>query len=130
MVRPSGTGSDAALFLAPATYFDVVNVATGKYFYNVVPQSLARGSADADYVGLEITTPDGNLYKVKKLSTIKATSVTDGRDQVAGSYITRWFPGHRYTYSFTLTKTGITDMTCTVTNWVDVTADNEDVTIE
>ena len=130
MVRPSGTGSDAALFLAPATYFDVENVATGKYFYNVVPQSLARGSADADYVGLEITTPDGNLYKVKKLSTIKATSVTDGRDQVAGSYITRWFPGHRYTYSFTLTKTGITDMTCTVTNWVDVTADNEDVTIE
>ena len=46
-----------------------LNTATGKYFYNVVPQSLARGSADADYVGLEITTPDGNLYKVKKLST-------------------------------------------------------------
>ncbi|MGN0212262.1 MAG: fimbrillin family protein [Muribaculaceae bacterium] len=130
MVKPTGTGTDEALFIAPTIYFDVENVATGKYFYNVVPQSLARGAADADYVGLEITTPDGNLYRVKKLSAIKATSVTDGRDQTAGSYITRWFPGHRYTYTFTLTKTGITDMTCTVTNWVDVTAGNEDVTIE
>ena len=98
-----------------------------------VPQLLSgSGSAgDADFVGLEITTPDGNVYKINRLSEIEASAVGSeaGQGQTARQKILRWLPNHHYTYTFTLKKTKVT-ATATVTKWNEVTADKEDVSIE
>ena len=39
-------------------------------------------------------------------------------------------PNHSYTYTFTLTKTGIKNLTATITNWKEVKADDNPVVIE
>lgn len=113
-----------------STFFSGTNI-TNPYKFMSVPQELKRGDADADFVGLEITTPDGNIYKINKLSDI--TAKTDGNDvgqgQTESQKILRWLPNHHYTYTFNLTKTGVT-ATATVAKWNEVTADKEDVTIE
>lgn len=107
---------------APGTYYKTNGVESNDYMLYVVPQTLERGSNAADYVGLEITTPDGNLYKVNRLSDIKV----NGQE----TKITRWLPNHSYTYSFTLTKTGIQQLTATITEWQRVTAGDEGIVIE
>ena len=99
-----------------------------------VPQLLSgSGSAgDTDFVGIEITTPDGNVYKINRLSKIKATAVgTEAGQGQAESQkkILRWLPNHHYTYTFTLKKTKVT-ATATVTKWNEVTAGDKNVTIE
>ena len=113
-----------------STFFSGTNI-TNPYKFMAVPQELKRGDADADYVGLEITTPDGNVYKINRLSEIEASSVSSeaGQGQTKSQKILRWLPNHHYTYTFTLKKTGVT-ATATVTKWNEVTADKEDVTIE
>ena len=126
MVKTTGTTGDLALN-QPTTYFKTDKVETNPYWLYYVPQPLSNGS---NYVGIEITTPDGNIYKINRLSEITASSVSssNGQGQTTGSAITRWLPNHHYTYTFTLTKTGIT-ATATVTKWNEVTAD-QDVSIE
>ena len=109
--------------------------ATGTEFtYAIVPQALVRATTNAtddDYVGITIVTTDNNQYYiVKKLSEITASTVTNDKVQTQGTAITRWFPGHTYTYTFTLKKAGIDKITCTVQGWVDVTATNKDITLE
>ncbi len=112
-----------------STFFSGTNI-TNPYKFMAVPQELKRGDADADYVGLEITTPDGNIYKINKLTDITASSVGSeaGQGQTVSDNITRWLPNHHYTYTFNLTKTGVT-ATATVAKWNEVTAD-KDVSIE
>lgn len=126
-VTSASRGSDN--FKSPDPFFEEANKKTNPYLFMAVPQLLSgSGSAgDADYVGLEITTPDGNVYKINQLSKIKASSVGSG--QTNGKFITRWLPNHHYTYTFTLKKTEVT-ATATVAKWNEVTADKEDVTIE
>ena len=108
--------------------------ATGTEFsYAIVPQALVRGDnpTDDDYVGITIVTGDNNQYYiVKKLSEIKAETVTNQKNQAQGAAITRWFPGHTYTYTFTLKKSGIDKITCTVQGWVNITANNKDISLE
>ena len=107
---------------------------TGEYTWQFVPQPLVRketSPADGDYVGITIHTTDNNEYFiVKKLSEITATSVTDERNQHKDAAIKRWYPGHKYTYTFTITKKGIDAITATVANWVQVTGDNVDLDLE
>ena len=71
------------------------------------------------------------MYKINRLSEIEASAIGSeaGRGQTNGGFITRWLPNHHYTYTFTLKKTEVT-ATATVTKWNEVTAGNEDVTIE
>lgn len=129
-VQTTGT-TTSNYFKVPSTYFTTDNEVTDKYFYNVVPQALSRGSAVNEHVGIEITTPDGNVYKVNDLTSIEASSVdASQKDQTANEAITRWFPGHIYTYSFYLTKTGIKDITATITNWIEVTTPDTPIQIE
>ncbi len=108
--------------------------ATGTEFsYAVVPQALVRGDnpTDDDYVGITIVTGDNNQYYiVKKLSEIIAGTVTNQKNQTQGDAVIRWFPGHTYTYTFTLKKAGIDKITCTVQGWVNVTANNKDISLE
>ena len=110
------------------------DAATGTEFtYAIVPQALVRSATptDDDYVGITIVTADNNQYYiVKKLSEIIASTVTNVKSQTKDSAITRWFPGHTYTYTFTLKKAGIDKITCTVQGWENVTADNKNISLE
>ena len=130
-VTSASRGSDD--FKSPNPFFEEANKKTYPYLFMAVPQLLSgSGSAgDTDFVGIEITTPDGNVYKINRLSKIKATAVGTeaGQGQTNGKFITRWLPNHHYTYTFTLKKTEVT-ATATVAKWNEVTADKEDVTIE
>lgn len=92
------------------------------YTSYVVPQSLSRGDGDANKVGLTIVTADGNKYTISDLSKIKDTATSPAA-------IATWLPGSKYTYTFTLTKTGVTFATCKVVDWKDVTAENTPITL-
>lgn len=142
-VSPENWSNTEVTMTSPATtaaadYFTstgVTNRTQSKtYTYAVVPQSLSRNfssDSDNDYIGIFIQTPDHNqYYVVKKLSDITATTVTDERDQTQGQRIKRWYPGHTYTYTFTITKTGIKNVTATVADWVNVTGQNTNITLE
>lgn len=112
-----------------------ITTETNPFTWAVVPQALKRGdSSNTDesyYVGITITTPDNNQYYViKDLYSIKPTSVGTSNNQTTDKAITRWYPNHKYTYTFKITKKGITNITCSLVNWSDVTAGNKDITLE
>lgn len=96
----------------------------------VIPQALVEADV---YVGLEIQTPDKNMYYVvQKLSEITAgvtTPADDGYNHTNGEKIKRWYPGHHYTYTLTLKKTGIDKITCSLANWKEISG-SSDVTLE
>ena len=118
-----------------AYYYDKNDHTVSKeYNFRVVPQALVRdsGANMSDYVGLTITTPDPEMnqyYVIKKLSEIKATSETAG-NQTKNEYITRWYPGHDYTYTINISKTGIDAITCSVVEWNTVKGDDFDIDLE
>ena len=134
VVTPSATVTGEHTMTVPSDYYSSEGLITNKYTYTVVPQSLSRNfnsTSDEDYVGLFIQTPDNNqYYVVKKLSEIIASEVSDERNQTKNEKITRWYPGHSYTYIITISKKGIEAITCTVADWVKVTGDNIDIDLE
>lgn len=104
---------------------------THVYKYGAVPQLLTG-------VKLRITTPDNNQYIVD-LATAKVASDKITSNNLANPYhqgsdgkytINRWYPGFKYNYTFTLKKSGITDITATIVDWETVKAGNEDVQIK
>ena len=110
---------------------------TGEYTFNVIPQELKRdgGTTEDYYVGITIKTPDNNqYYVVKQLSDILATSVGTSQNQTAGNEntnkITRWYPNHKYIYTFTITKKGIEAITCTLADWSEVIGENINIDLE
>lgn len=126
-IVPSETLSGSGMALAPGE--------SNTYSLYVVPQLLKRnsGASDNDYIGITIHTQDNNeYYIVKKLSEIKATSVGSEvtNKQTADNYITQWFPGHKYSYTFKITKTEIKNITATIVGWQDVTAGSTDLDLE
>ena len=132
LVTPTGTLTDS-IFMAPAKGIDKTDGTynkTGAFSFAVVPQALIRTSGTNVYVGITIKTPDDNqYYVVKSLAEIAATS--NGGSQNQGlSAINFWYPNHSYTYTFTLTKAGIKNVTCTVEDWTYVTATNKDISLE
>lgn len=112
------------------------NAAKSVFHYGVVPQSLAN-------VKLRITTPDNNQYTVN-LAGAKVSSGNITSNNLANPYrlvggtgadkdkyiIDSWYPGFKYNYTFTLKKSGIIDITATILDWENISADNEDVTIK
>ena len=124
------TRETAVTMTAPQTFFknSSSNLETNEFTYFIVPQTLVEGQT---YVGLEIKTPDNNIYYVvKKLSEITATSVGNNGTQVQNEAIKWWYPNHSYLYTITLKKTGIEKITCTLVDWTEVTGSNQNVTIE
>lgn len=133
IVTPTGDLVATQTMTKPDDYFESGVIQTKPFTYAVVPQPLYRGPSDveANYIGITITTPDHNqYYVVKKLYEIKPTSVGTSNNQTTENAITRWYPNHNYTYTFTITKKGIDAITCTVADWIDVTAANKDITLE
>ena len=98
--------------------------------YGAIPQSLAG-------VVLEITTPDHNHYLID-LANVKASASNISSKNVQNPYaivdgkctINRWYPDYKYTYSFTLSKKGVTGITCTILDWEKVEADDEVIQIQ
>ena len=98
--------------------------------YGAIPQSLAG-------VVLEITTPDHNHYLID-LANVKASASNISSNNVHNPYaivdgkctINRWYPDYKYTYSFTLSKKGVTGITCTILDWEEVEADDEVIQIK
>lgn len=138
MVKISGSTGEYVMKLPTynsrfSDYFATANEATKAYWSYYVPQELVRNSgANADdFVGIEITTPDGNVYKINRLSEIEASAVGSeaGQGQAESQKILRWLPNHHYTYTFTLTKKGIT-ATATITKWNEVIATDTPIQIE
>ena len=123
---------------APTDFFknSSSKLETNEFTYFIVPQTLVDDkntteTTDDVYIGLEIQTPDNNIYYVvKKLSEIKASSVGNNGTQVKDGAIQWWYPNHSYLYTITLKKTGIEKITCTLVDWTEVTGNNQDVTIE
>jgi len=106
-------------------------IKTNPFTFAVVPQALTRTLGDNLYVGITIKTPDNNqYYVVKSLAEIVASANGGSQNQTTNGKIDFWYPNHNYTYTFTLTKAGISSVTCTVQGWVDVTATNKDITLE
>ena len=126
MTRPDATSA--------SSFYKTAETETKPYSFAVVPQNLCRvanSTSDDDYVGIFIQTPDHNQYYViKRLGDILASTVDDQRNQTQGQKIQRWFPGHQYNYSITITKTGITAITATVADWVTVNGQNININLE
>ena len=103
------------------------------YTYGIVPQSLAY---DGRTIGLRITTPDGNQYVVKDLSTCTATvssnNIANPYTQVSGGNYTinAWYPGFKYNYTITIKKTGVERITAAVVGWETVTGDLGTIDLE
>ena len=131
---PETTSPEAYYKIQPS---DGIPAVSKVYTSFIVPQSLIQKGAGTDgadvYVGLEIQTPDKNMYYVvQKLSEITAgvaSPADDGYNHKNGDKITRWYPGHHYTYTLTLKKTGIDKITCSLANWKEITG-SSDVTLE
>jgi hypothetical protein len=99
----------------------------------VIRQALARSdsASDNDYVGIHILTENGaSYYFVKKFSELVAETVSSDKNQSAGKAIARWYPGHTYTYTFTLNKQGIQNVTASLTPWIEVKATGQTITLE
>lgn len=125
-ITPTTTITDMSSKFAAAA-----SPATDTYVFNVVPQSLVRGSDDADYVGITIKTKDNNeYYIIKKLSDIIGTAGTEVTNKQENGKITTWYPGHRYTYTFNIKKKEIEVITATIVPWNDVTGANTDLDLE
>lgn len=134
VVTPADSYTGQHEMTVPSTYYKTDEIETEPYTFTVVPQSLSRNfssTSDDDYVGLFIQTPDNNqYYVVKKLSEIIASTVDDQRNQTQGQAITRWYPGHSYTYTITISKKGIEAITCTVADWINVTGKDINIDLE
>lgn len=105
-----------------------------KWTCGVVPQSLSD-------VVLVITTPDHNQYKVAlgdvyvASSSISSNNISNpyslGTGDNAAKYnVNYWYPGFRYSYTFTLRKKAIDKITATVLGWEDVVAADDNVQIQ
>lgn len=134
LVTPTGNLMASAAFTAPTAGIDESDATykkTGAFTFAVVPQALTRATGDNLYVGITIKTPDNNqYYVVKSLAEIIATTNGGSQNQSKDGKVAFWYPNHNYTYTFTLTKAGISNVTCTVEKWVNVTADNKDISLE
>ena len=107
------------------------------YSYGIVPQALSWGTAPTNgSIGLRITTPDGNQYVVKDLSTctgtISTTNLINPYTVASGTNykITSWYPHYQYNYTITLKQTGIANITAAVLPWETVTGDLGTITLE
>ncbi len=131
LVTPTGTATTVNSGNIE-TYDDTEKKYT--WHYGFVPQSLkgSNDNATTDDVMLTITTPDNNQYIID-MKNIVASTV--GNNLIANPYgnskiVNRWYPNYKYTYTFTLKKTGIANITATLADWETVTAGDDNVQIK
>ena len=98
------------------------------WHYGFIPQSLAN-------VVLTITTADNNQYFVAMnevlAATVGSTIIANPYTLKNGKYvIDRWLPNYQYTYTFKLSKSGITQISASLADWESVTSEEETVKIK
>lgn len=114
-----------------ATPAQVANSAFG-----IVPQALSWGNntPGTETIGLRITTPDGNQYIVKDLSTCTATvtanNLVNPYTGTSPYTINAWYPHYKYNYIVTLVQAGVANITAAVLSWEEVTGDLGTITLE
>ena len=101
-------------------YLSESTATTVSYAYGIVPQSLIYDTTGR--IGLCITTPDGNKYYVRDLSTctatVSSTNLVNPYTAATTNYtIDAWYPHYKYTYNITLSKVGVTNITAAVLDW-------------
>lgn len=92
--------------------------------YGFIPQSLEN-------VVLTITTADNNQYFVT-MKDVKVSTFTPNiiASPYTNNVINRWLPNFRYTYTFKLSKSGITQISASLAGWESVTSEEETVKIK
>ena len=119
LVTPTGTAGNSTT--------GTVDYTNHKWTGGFIPQDLTN-------VKLTITAA-GNQYIVD----MKDILATVSEDYIANLYtvnaggkyiIDRWYPCFKYTYTFNLTKSGVTGITATLLNWEDVKADEQGIQIK
>lgn len=127
LVTATGDATKSQELTKPAPFFKdatpAQTIETNAFTWRVVPQVLSRGSNKTDKVAIKIQTPDENLYYcIEDLSAICPTG--------SSTPIGEWLPNHRYVYTFIISKKGIEVITCSVANWIDVTAADKNLNLE
>lgn len=129
LVETTGTDRTAAAEMTYGTHAAASGTEPEKitgFSYGIVPQELSS-------IGLRITTPDGNQYVVKDMSTCTGTvSNTNLTIPYTGSpyKIDAWYPHYLYSYTVTVKKTGIERITASVLPWETVTGDLGTIDLE
>ena len=114
-----------------ATPAQVANSAFG-----IVPQALSWGNntPGTETIGLRITTPDGNQYIVKDLSTCTATvtanNLVNPYTGTSPYTINAWYPHYKYNYTVTLVQAGVENITAAVVAWEEVSGDLGTISLE
>ena len=121
LVVPTGTAGS----ITNETGTDTYQV---DWHYGFIPQSLEN-------VILTITTKDNNQYFVTMnkvaVSKLSENIIANPYTQKNGKYvIDRWLPNYRYTYTFKLSKAGITQISASLADWESVTSEEETVKIK
>ena len=138
-VSTTSTARTASAYFTTGTYTGESGTTPAQianYSFGIVPQALSWGGATAgtETIGLRITTPDGNQYIVKDLSTCRATvSNTNLVIPYAGTSpytINVWYPHYKYNYTVTLAQAGVTNITAAVLAWEEVSGDLGTITLE
>ena len=138
-VKRTETMTPPSTTTTPADYYEdaTSKLQTKPFTFAVVPQPLCRNASpststpEEDYIGIRIKTPDNNeYYVVKRLYDIKATTVGTSVNQANNTEIRYWYPNHSYTYTITISKKQIEAITCTLADWVKVTAEDIPVDLE
>lgn len=107
------------------TYDSSTDKSTMAHF-GFVPQDLTN-------VKLIITTADHNQYEVTMKDVVISGSYSNrliANPYSVNNKVDRWYPNFEYTYTFRLTKKGITNIEATLANWETVTAGDDNVQIQ
>ena len=122
LVVPTGTAGS----ITNETGTDTYQV---DWHYGFIPQSLEN-------VVLTITTADNNQYFVTMnqvaVSTFTPNIIANPYSQNSkGKYIIDcWLPNFKYTYTFKLSKSGITQISASLADWEKVEAGDDNVQIK
>ncbi|MGN1176050.1 MAG: fimbrillin family protein, partial [Roseburia sp.] len=111
LVTATGVATDISM-KEPSDYWETEDTKTQAYTYYAVPQALTG-------LVFEITTPDNNIYKID----------VDKINPTPNTHEGYWIPNYKYVYTLKLTKTGITNITCTLKNWEEISGSGN-ITIE
>ena len=117
LVVPTGTAGS----ITNATGTDTYQV---DWHYGFIPQSLEN-------VVLTITTADNNQYFVT-MKDVKVSTFTPNiiASPYTNNVINRWLPNYQYTYTFKLSKSGITQISASLADWENVEAGDDNVQIQ
>ena len=138
-VSTTSTTRTESDYFAKGTYTaesDATPAQVANSAFGIVPQALSWGNntPGTETIGLRITTPDGNQYIVKDLSTCTATvtanNLVNPYTGTSPYTINTWYPHYKYNYTVTLVQAGVENITAAVVAWEEVSGDLGTISLE